>query len=129
MEEQKEKIIGNCSCCLEVQILDSTKRGRAKFLPEYRDHYIELDNGQLMRVGVCTQCKSGLVQGKNVLKLAKKIWKNHQEFWDRNLPDFKERNPASQSTFKDWKIADPNTSVEKHRKKRGDEPVEQPFKK
>lgn len=102
-------MLGFCSNCGQ-QIMDLTKKGQDRLLINYRDHMVELNNGTLMRIGVCQNCKELLVAGNDVMKVAKKILDNHKNFWDND-----EHAPVGYEKFD---IADPNTDEEKFMAKR-----------
>lgn len=73
----KDEMLGFCSSC-GVKIISL---GRTpKFLENYKEHYISLSNGTLMKIGVCDMCRVELVSGDS-MKMAKKILKNHKEYW------------------------------------------------
>lgn len=102
---------GKCSNCLEVDILDYTKKGKERIMPEYREHVMELSNGgsnSLMSVGVCTACKIKLVQGEDSMATAENILKNHVEYWKANASE--KEMPPEEGVFS---VVDPNSSEEK----------------
>lgn len=90
----KDEMLGFCSSC-GVKIISL---GRTpKFLKNYKEHYISLSNGTLIKVGVCDICRVELVSGDSK-KMAKKILENHKEYWrnrmkktKRNIPKFFEK--------------------------------------
>lgn len=112
-EFPKKRMIGFCSSCGEV-VIDLTKDGRkasAKFKENYKEHIIELSNKTIMRVGVCDKCKIELVSGKNPLKIAKKIIKNHIDYWTGH------RKEAPRS-FEEIKVVHPNTNLRQFLRKK-----------
>lgn len=109
LNEKMQTMIGWCSSC-GVQVMDLTKKGAKRFLPNYREHYVELSDRTLMRVGVCEDCRSSLTSGPNVAKTADKILKNHKTYW--------KFNGRRESAYKDLKIEDPNTDELKFRRNR-----------
>lgn len=108
--------------------MDLTKRGRDKLLPNYADHIIELSNGTIMRVGVCSDCKLLLVSGDQVQVTADNILQNHIEYWDSLNEDDSEvavlqsdKTPVKMGVsedlgqktipndYQDFTVVDPNT--------------------
>lgn len=61
--------------------MDLSLRGPKRLLTNYRDHWVELSNGTIMRVGVCVNCKESLVSGEKVREVADGILKKHKEYW------------------------------------------------
>lgn len=102
-----ERMIGFCSAC-GAEVIDLKKDKRARFLPNYRDHLVELDNNSMMRVAVCEKCKIELASGKSK-KTADKILENHKTYWN---------NHKAPQGFEKFKIVDSNTSKSKFFRKR-----------
>lgn len=119
LKQKMQKLTGYCSHC-GTEIIDLTKRKRARMLPNYREHEIQLSDGSLMRVGVCDTCKAKLVAGPDVQKTADKIVANHKIYWDANIQD----RPDHSKKYKNLTCIDPNSDINKvkiQRKKRKDE--------
>ena len=102
---------GYCTAC-GVEIMDLSEKGKARLLESYASHIVELSDGTLMQVGVCADCKLKLVSGENVKKTADKILDNHKTYWSGQ--DDKKR-PID---YDKMTVTDPNTSPEKHFKKK-----------
>jgi hypothetical protein len=97
--------------------MDFTKKGRERLLSNFAEHFLELSNGTIMRVSVCSNCKLLLVAGTQVQKTADNILSKHKDYWqtDENAPQ----------GFADFTVVDPNASEDKILAKRGeDERVE-----
>lgn len=96
--------------------MDLDKKGQARFLDNYRDHYFETSLG-LMRIGVCVNCKADLVTGKNTDKVAKGIMDKHVNYWKRgkNAPQ----------GFEKIILLDTNSSEEKVLRRRNKAELEQ----
>lgn len=110
-------MLGKCSnknC--NAQIIDLDKKGNARFLENYRDHWFESNLG-LMRIGVCSECRSALVTGENAQKVVQGIISKHQEHWrgDINAPE----------GFADMIILDTNSSEEKYLDRRNKAQLEE----
>lgn len=104
-------MLGFCSnpdC--NTQVMDLAKKGEGRFLTNYRDHWIELSNGTIMRVGVCVNCKAKLVSGSNVRKTAEKILQKHKAYWTTD--------PYAPKDFQSMEIVSPNTSEKGFMEKR-----------
>ena len=106
LAEKMETMTGYCSSC-GAEVIDLVAK---KFLPNYTTHIVELSDGTIMKVGVCTACKLKLTSGKNVQKTADAILNNHKTYWSD-----KKARPRN---FKDLMITDPNTSFEKNKIKK-----------
>lgn len=100
---------GFCALCQEVRIMEAVEGGGVQTLPNYCEHFVELSNGSIMRIGICEDCRPRLISGKNVLQNAKKILDLHKEFW---------RSENPHGNFDDLDIADPNTDEQKHLQKK-----------
>lgn len=98
-------MIGYCSACgASVIVFDKTKKkASAKFAPDFREHYIELSNKTLMRIGLCADCKVYMVSGADIDKKAKDIIKNHIAFWKENSKD-------APDNFSKLTVVNPNTN-------------------
>lgn len=110
---------GFCSHC-GVEIMDLSKRKRARILPNYREHTIQVSSGSLLRVGVCDECKAKLVSGDVVKKTADKILANHKIYWNFNIKD----RPEHSKKYKALTVSDPNSDITKvaiQRKQRKEE--------
>ena len=101
-------MIGWCSSC-GVQVMDLTKKGAKRFLPNYKEHYVELSDHTLMRIGICEDCRANLTSGPDVLKTAAKILKNHKTYW---------KFVGLGKKYQDLKVEDPNTDEGKFRRNR-----------
>ena len=101
-----QTMVGYCSSC-GAQIIDLTKQGKDRFLPNFTQHTIELSNGTLMAVGVCSDCKVKLVGGKNVQATADTIVGNHKIYWAVQDEGMRPKD------FVTITATDPNTSYEK----------------
>lgn len=104
--------IGFCVGC-DVQIFDK-EGGRLKKNDLYSEHEVELSNGTLMPVGVCTGCKVVLsANSEDGRALAEIILERHKLLWD-TLAD----SHAFKPTFHaDLSVEDHNSSEEKIRSK------------
>lgn len=95
--------------CQEVPIMEVAENGSTRPSAQYREHYIEITNGTLLRVGVCESCRPLLISGENVLENAKRILDAHKIFW------------ASENPIGDYDsldVVDPNTDEKKFLEKR-----------
>ena len=102
--------MGCCTNC-DVQIMDMTKRGQERFLPNYREHTIELSNLSLMRVAVCLDCKDTLThETAQSKKIADTILDRHKVWWTNNLP---KKDPRMPDFHMDLSVEDANSSEEK----------------
>lgn len=102
--------IGYCALCQEVKIMHFDEKNRLVLSPNYREHFLELSNGTLMRVCVDEECKTRLIGGSEVMKNANIILENHKAFWARESPE--------SIDAQDLEVIDPNTDEEKYRRKK-----------
>ena len=68
-----------CSLCEKVRIIGFDENNKPFELPIYREHFIELSNGSLLKVGVDETCKISLVSGEKVRENAEKILEAYKE--------------------------------------------------
>lgn len=93
MPDIKTPEIGLCTAC-DTPILDLSKKGKARFLPNYREHEMELSNESLIRVVVCDECKDVLVSDTpEAMAMATGIIERHKVWWSENLSEDDERMP------------------------------------
>lgn len=71
-------------------------------LPEYREHFIELSNASLLKVGVCTACHMTLISGVKASENAGKILEAYKR-WLRGIQ-------GQKSDFENLEIINPNAS-------------------
>lgn len=93
-----------CSLCEKVRIIGFDENNKPFELPIYREHFIELSNGSLLKVGVDETCKISLVSGKKVRENAEKILEGYKEHL-REIAGYR-------SDFESWNVTHPNTSKE-----------------
>jgi hypothetical protein len=118
----EKQMLGFCSACGE-QVIEIKRIGRkvkAKFLPNYYEHYIELSNKTLMRIALCDKCKEYMVSGKNPKEKAQSIVNNHITYWNNNSK--KKDKPKN---FKNLTATNPNLSVRDFIRSREKEKQEQ----
>lgn len=101
---------GKCTNC-DRQVLDLTKKGSKRFLPNYCEQEMELSNGTLMRVAVCSDCKATLVnESEEATTIANNILDRHKVWWSNNLRDNDPRMPAFHLELQ---VEDVNSNAEK----------------
>lgn len=121
----KDEMLGFCSSC-GVKIISL---GRTpKFLENFKEHYISLSNGTLMKVGVCDVCRVELVSG-DAKKMAEKILENHKEYWKNRTKQVKFATRDIPKFFLKLEVKNPNTNpVDFIRKKEKDKREKQELK-
>lgn len=106
----KDEMLGFCSACGE-RIITLGKKPR--FLDNYREHFIELSNKTIMKVGVCADCRVSLVAGDAKGK-ADLILANHKEYWANRTKKTKKTTGRTTKMiprfFEDLTVENPNTT-------------------
>lgn len=103
-----QNMTGYCPGC-GTRIMDVSGRV-PQLLENHHRHYIQLSNGTIMPVGVCTECKEKLVQS-GATETAEKILESHKIHWSN--PD----NTAPRG-FEDFSVISPNRDVEDFKRER-----------
>ena len=111
LEEKMKTMVGYCSCC-GIEIMDLSVKGKAKLLPNFCENELELSNGTIMPVGVCSSCKAKLVSGKATQKTADAILANHKTYW------FGKKEKERPQNFENLTVVDPNTDFIKWKQKK-----------
>ena len=111
LAEKMKTMVGYCSCC-GIEIMDLSVKGRARLLPNFCENELELSDGTIMPVGVCTGCKAKLVSGSEVQKTADVILANHKIYWSG-----KEKKERPQD-FENFTVIDPNSDFNKWKQKK-----------
>jgi len=92
---------GTCSSCGKEILVKVNGKFRKSLA--YREHFLELSNGTIMRVGVCEDCKIKLVTGDKVDETAEKILDNHKIYW-------KEHSDTAPAKYDEITVTNPNTT-------------------
>jgi hypothetical protein len=77
---------------------------------------MELSDGSMLKVAVCTTCKPLLVSGSKVKETADRILRHHKIYWQQHETD--DHGDGRPNKFDKLKVSDPGTNILKIRKKR-----------
>lgn len=110
-----KQMVGYCTNC-GTQIIDITRPRGKKALPNYAEHTMELSDGSMLKVAICTTCKPLLISGSKVKETADRILRHHKIYWQQHEID--EHGDGRPSRFDKLTVADPGTNMLKIRRKR-----------
>lgn len=110
-----KQMVGYCTNC-GTEIMDITRPRGKKALPNYTEHTMELSDGSMLKVAVCTTCKPLLVSGSKVQETADRILRHHKIYWQQHEID--EHGDGRPSRFDKLTVSDPGTNILKIRNKR-----------
>lgn len=110
-----KRMVGYCTNC-GTEIMDITRPRGKKALPNYAEHTMELSDGSMLKVAVCTTCKPLLVSGSKVEETANRILKHHKIYWEQHETD--DHGDGRPNRFDKLTVADPGTNALKIRTKR-----------
>lgn len=91
-----------CSLCENIRIIGYDEDNRPYELPNYREHFMELSNGSLLKVGLDENCHIGLISGNKVKQNAEKMLESYKA-WLRAIP-------GQPSDFEELEVVKPNTN-------------------
>lgn len=115
LTEKMKQMVGYCTNC-GTEIMDITRPRGKKALPNYAEHTMELSDGSMLKVAVCTTCKPLLVSGSKVEETANRILRHHKIYWEQHETD--DHGDGRPNRFDKLTVADPGTNILKIRTKR-----------